>query len=36
MIFWAKAVLEPKNKQKSEAVTHLVDISDLEITSVLL
>ena len=34
--FWAKAALQPKNKQKSAAATQSMDITDLEITSALL
>ena len=35
-ICWAKALSEPKNKQKSAAVTQSMDVTDLEITTVLL
>ena len=36
LIFWAKAVSKPKNKQKSAPATQSVGITDLEITSILL
>ena len=32
--FWAKAVLQPQNKQQSVAITQSVGITDKEITSV--
>ena len=32
--YWAKAVLQPKNKQQSAAMTQPVGITDQEITSV--
>ena len=34
--FWAKAKLQPKNKQESAGTTQSMDISDSETTSVLL
>ena len=34
--FLEKAVSQPENKQKSAAITQLVGITDLKITSVLL
>ena len=33
--FWAKAVSQPKNKQKFAGATKLMDITDLQITSIL-
>ena len=32
--YWARAVLQPKNKQQSAAITQSVGITDQEITSV--
>ena len=34
LTFWAKTFLQPRNKQKSAAVTHSMDITDFGITSV--